>query len=59
MLNPYVEILSRALYNKVESFLYLAEDIEDVKIAIEFMNSRTFSARFEMSSLYVLIRYIN
>ena len=59
MLNPYVEILARALYNKqTEPIEYLGDDMDLVKRAIEFMNCHAYVARFQRSGLYVLIKYL-
>jgi len=57
-LNPYVEIIARALYGRqVEPIEFPAEDMELAKAAIEFMNGRTYVARFQRDGLSILIRY--
>lgn len=49
-LNPYVEILARAIYNKQSTVDGVpAEDRELAKEAIEFVNCRTFIARCRLS----------
>lgn len=49
-LNPYVELLARALYNK-ETYVgdIPVEDRPLAKDAIQFMNARTFAARFKLN----------
>lgn len=48
-LNPYVEILARALYLKDTSHVpFPPEDLELAKDAVKFMNCRTYLCRFSV-----------
>lgn len=59
ILNPYVEIIARAMYNKqTEPIKFPAEDMEMAKAAIEFMNCWTYVASFQRCGLSILIRYM-
>ncbi|HBI01747.1 MAG TPA: hypothetical protein DDY18_09025 [Flavobacterium sp.] len=56
--NPYTEILARALYRKETRIEYPLQDMDLVKRAIEFMNSQTYVAKFQRDGLAVLISYV-
>ncbi len=50
MVNPYTEILARALYRNESSIAGIpVKDREAAKDAIKFMNSQTYHARFQLN----------
>ena len=47
--NPYTEILARALYNKETTVTVPVDDFHDVLDSIGFMNNRTYVAKFRLN----------
>lgn len=59
MLNPFVEILARALYNKDTTPIYVTNNEWDTaKIACQFINCRTYAGRFELKGSYITMEVL-
>jgi hypothetical protein len=53
-LNPFIEILARALYNKDTSPIYVSNHEWDLgKDAVQFMNCRNYTANFTIKGNYI------
>jgi len=58
-LNPYVEILAKALYRKEMTPIYVYEnELEDAKDAVSFINCRNYVARFELKGSWITMELV-
>lgn len=60
MLNPYIEILARVLYNKDINPIPIPFEDELLAInAVNFMNGRTFTGSFNYSGGHVVLKIVD